>query len=290
MCFTTRLTAATFVTATLGLGSIALPAQAFTVTQNDDFTEILNLLLDDITGLTSVTGSLEGNAAAFGTFENDPFGLGSGVVLSTGVVEEIPGQNGVDGFFGADLSTEFSSASSTDGLFDTATLEISFDADETVEQLFFQYVFGSEEFLEFAGSSFNDFFTLELNGTNLALLSDSVGPDDFVSVNNLASSSIGPFSSEYVDNPAGPGTLTRLDGYTQILTFTGDVVTGSNTLRVEIADVADAVFDSAVLVRAESLRTIPVDAEDVPESSTIASLILLGLMGAGAKLRGLLRL
>ena len=270
MHFRTQFTLAIGLALSTGLSLVAEPAAAFTVTQNDDFNELLDVLLGDTTGLSNFSGSVSGDADAFGVFEDDPFGLGEGIVLSTGEVEDIPGENTEDGEGAtltgdeADLSTAFDTSNpSTDALFDTATLEISFDADETVDALFFQYVFGSEEFLEFSGTEFNDFFTLELNGTNMALLEDSVGEDDFVRVNNLAESPDGEFSSEYIDNPEGEGTETKLDGYTTALTFEGEVETGTNTLKIEISDVSDAILDSAVFIQAGTLGVT--EPEPVPE-------------------------
>jgi hypothetical protein len=271
------------------------PAAAFTVIQNDSFDDLLTVLLGDTTGLSNFNGQLNGNPAAFGIFTADPFGLGTGVVLSTGRVTEIPGVNLADGANGkTDLGTPFGPFVLEPGsIFDTAALEISFDAAATVDQLFFQYVFGSEEFLEFAGREFNDFFTLELNGTNLALLNDSVGEDDFVRVNNLVAGVEGPFSSDYVDNPAGSAALTQLDGFTETLTFAGNVVPGPNTLTIEISDVSDRIFDSAVFIQAGTLGTRAPSNQDtdsnessgntsasIPEPTMVLGLALIGLWGS----------
>lgn len=289
-CLITKFAVAGLVTTTaLSVSVSGAKAADFSVTQDDNFNDLLNVLLGDTTGLSSFSGSVEGDARAFGVFEDDPFGLESGVVLSTGLAEEIPGENTVDSgsFALADLSTDLGEPGIGSNTFDTATLTINFEADPTVENLFFQYVFGSEEFLEFAGSNFNDFFTLKLNGENLALLDDSIGTDDIVSINNLANTDVSPnvFSSEYVDNPAAPGTLTKLDGYTVPLTFQGDVLTGLNTLEIQISDVADGVLDSAVFIKAGTLGTRDiVDPIGVPEPSSVLTLLTLGVLGAGFSL------
>lgn len=285
MSFSSSKTAIALMAIATGFIATTSPAQAFTITQSNDLAQLVDALLGDTTGLTNLTGQVNGNAAAFGIFEDDPFGFETGIVLSTGIVEEIPGQNTSDGIFSfSDLSTALDDFGFNPGaLFDTTTLEIQFDVDTSVEKLFFQYVFGSEEFLDYAGDIYNDFFTLELNGVNLAILDDSVGVDNLVSVNNLAASSVGPFSSDYVDNPAGPTTVTKLDGYTQTLTFEGELLTGTNTLKIQVADVTDAIIDSAVFVKGQSLGTS--NPQSVPEPSAIASLLLFGICGTTLKLK-----
>lgn len=64
----------------------------FTVESNND-TDALLAQLGTMAGITSVSLTVDGNAAAVGTFSGDPFGLGSGIILSTGRVEDIVGPN-----------------------------------------------------------------------------------------------------------------------------------------------------------------------------------------------------
>lgn len=203
----------------ISLGVLSAPVSAFVVTQDQE--SLLTELLGETPGLSGFSLTTVGDERAFGVFSDAPFdGLESGVVLSTGQVVDLPGENtGDNNFVSAsppDLSTDFG-PTSADG--DSIALEITFDVNDTAERLFFDYAFGSEEFLEFAGSNFNDSFELRLNGTNLAFLSNG----DLVNVNNLASSPSGPFSPDYINNPAGPGTETKLDGFTTTLSFEGVV-------------------------------------------------------------------
>ncbi|MBE9226400.1 PEP-CTERM sorting domain-containing protein [Phormidium sp. LEGE 05292] len=244
---------------------------AFTVTQNNNSSDLLNALLGTTSGLSNFSVTTTGNAAAFGTFSDDPFGLTKGIVLSTGKVVDIPGVNSP----GTDLSTDFGSPGATD---DLAQLDINFDADSTADKVFFQYVFGSEEFKEYGGSVYNDSFELLLNGVNLAKLSDG----QTVAVNNLATSPTGPFHPDYIDNPAGPGTLTKLDGYTKTLTFEGLLnKNAKNTLSIKIKDVSDGILDSAVLLKGGTLGTV----KPVPEPASTLGLLALGAMGAGSMLK-----
>src|SRR4028119_1151233 len=163
----THKIAALTATLTTAMSLLAAPAIAFSVGATNNIETLKNNLLGTNTaGLSNFSVSITGDANAFGIFTNDPLGLNSGIVLSTGNVTDIPGENLDDG---DNLSTDFS-ASGVEG--DLTQLNLSFFADSTAEKLFFKYVFGSEEFLEYAGTSFNDSFELLLNGTNMARLTD----------------------------------------------------------------------------------------------------------------------
>jgi len=245
-----------------------------TITPNSNAQDLLDALLGDTTGLSNFDLAVYDdlgrvNDQAFGLFNNDPFGLGEGIVLSTGRVEDLPGLNEKDGGRvpnfqdpQADLSTDFD----PEGPFnetgyegfqgDSITLELSFDADSTVDNVFFEYVFGSEEFVEFGGTQFNDSFNMFLNGESLALLSDN----QHVTINNLVPDPNDPTSyhPDFIYNPAGSAVNTKLDGYTKNLTFEGQLIkNGRNTIRVNVADWGDGILDAAVLIKGNSLSTQP---------------------------------
>lgn len=237
-----------------------------------------------------------GDERAFGVFTDAPFdGLESGIVLSTGQVADLPGENTDDGDFfvssgGGDLSTDFGTLPSADGDSssadgDSISLEIAFDVDDTAEKLFFDYVFGSEEFVEFGGGDFNDAFALSLNGTNLAFLSNG----DLVNVNNLVPNPSDLSNPDYINNPVGPGTETRLDGYTVTLGFEGSLIQNArNFLSINIEDVGDGDFDSAVFIKGGSISSIPSTPEPtaVPEPGTTAALVLAGATTLALRRRG----
>ncbi|MBE9146905.1 DUF4347 domain-containing protein, partial [Planktothrix mougeotii LEGE 06226] len=228
---------------------------AFAVTVNNNSQDLLNTLLGNTSGLSNFSLEITGDPNAIGLFQDDPFGLKSGIILSTGNTVEIPGVNTISSF-DSDLSTDLGDFGVAG---DAVTLTITFDANETAKQLFFQYVFGSEEFVEYGGDIFNDSFELLLNGNNLAKLSDG----QTVTINNLVpngeDSSV--FHPDYIDNPSSPNTLTKLDGYTQVLTFSGDIIPNSqNTLTIQIQDVSDGSLDSAVFLKSGALGTaLPTD-------------------------------
>jgi hypothetical protein len=266
----THKIAALTATLTTAMSFLAAPAMAFSIVGTNNIETLKNNLLgNNLGGLSDFSVSITGDPSAFGTFTNDPLGLNSGIVLSTGNVTDIPGVNGDD-----NLSTDFG-ASGVEG--DFTQLNLSFFADSTAEKLFFKYVFGSEEFLEYAGSSFNDSFELLLNGTNLARLTDGQA----VTINNLVpNSGYRPTDHpDYINNPSVTGlaaNIIKLDGYTKVLGFEGLLNKNqTNVLSIRLRDVGDGSLDTAVFIQgnvgtAEPVPDpSPVDPEPVPDPSPV---------------------
>ena len=282
----THKIAALTATLTTALSLLAAPAMAFSVGATNNTETLKNNLLGSNTGgLSNFSVSITGNAAAFGTFTNDPFGLTSGVVLSTGKVADLPDQNRKDNVLtnGTDLNTDFGHKGEEG---DLTQLNLSFFADSTVQKLFFEYVFASEEFPEFGDSEFNDDFELLLNGTNLAKLSDG----KTVTINNLVPDPNNRSTDhpDYIDNPSFTGiaaNIVKLDGFTKVLGFEGLLKQNqTNVLSIRIKDVGDGNLDSAVFIKGGSVGTV--QPEPVPEPMTVGGLMAGGAMlAAGRKLR-----
>jgi Bacterial Ig domain len=239
----------------------------FQVTPTNNRNALLSSIQNDTAGLAGLSQfnvSLLGDSRAFGTFAGDPFQLRSGIALSTGRVVDLPGINTVDGRDGGSgLSTDFGIIGAQG---DTIQLQISFFADNSKDSLYFQYVFGSEEFREFAGTSFNDKFSLVLNGINYAVFPDG----SLATINNLLSSSSDDGKDFYIDNPVNTGlasNLTRLDGYTKPLIFSAPLKKNSlNTLVIQVQDVSDGLLDSAVFIKAGTFGTTPLFDIDDPRA------------------------
>jgi hypothetical protein len=276
----THKIAALTATLTTAMSLLAAPAMAFSVAATNNIETLKNNLLgNNIKGLSNFSVSITGDANAFGIFNNDPLGLNSGVVLSTGNVTNLPGPNLDDG---DNLSTDFPPAG-VEG--DFTELNLSFFADSTAEKLLFKYVFGSEEFLEFAGTTYNDSFELLLNGTNLAKLTDG----QTVTINNLVpNSGYRPTDHpDYINNPSVTGiaaNIIKLDGYTKVLGFEGLLNKNqTNVLSIRLQDVGDGSLDTAVFIQG---NVGTAESEPVPEPITMGGLMAGGAMlAAGRKLR-----
>ncbi|GAB4173419.1 MAG: hypothetical protein Fur006_02720 [Coleofasciculaceae cyanobacterium] len=150
----------------------------------------------------------------------------------------------------SDVGTDFGQPGSNG---DSISLQIDFfvsgsEVGFLPPSLAFNYVFGSEELVEYAGKPNNDAFSIKLNGFNLAKLTDKSA----VSINNLAANPYGGYNSDFIYNPAGTGPAanqTTLDGYTKNLTFTGSLKKGLNSLVINIKDGGDGLLDSAVFIQ-----------------------------------------
>jgi hypothetical protein len=262
----------------LGLQS----AQAFTVTPTGDATTLANTLVGSNSGLTIQNATYTGAANASGVFSNGGnIGIDSGIILTTGNAVGAVGPNSIasytgdNGLGGDSQLTALAGGAST---FDASTLAFNFTTD--TGSISFSYIFASEEYPEFANQGFSDVFGFYINGSNIAFVPGTSSPVSIDTIN------AGINSSYYVSNSGASLNLisTQYDGLTTILTATisGLTIGVNNTLKLSIADVGDAAYDSAVFLQAGSLSssaTPPVIA--VPEPSPLMATMALAAGFAG---------
>jgi len=145
--------------------------------------QLVNSLLGS--GITVTNVKYTGAKVAAGTFDggSDNIGIKNGVVLSSGAVSSVVGPNK---YTSTSTSNGMPGDTDLNGLIpgystnDAASLEFSFIPNS--DKISIKYVFGSEEYNEFVGSSFNDVFGFFLNGKNIALIPGTSIP---VSINNV---------------------------------------------------------------------------------------------------------
>ncbi len=257
-----RLTFAAALLAAAGSANAAL-----IVTADNSGANLVNALVGSGVSVSNIafsgaSGTAAGTFSGGSTIGGGGLGFDSGVLLTTGTVTCAPGPN---------------TSPSCTGPGTTTTLK--FDFTTTTGDLFFNYVFASEEYNEYVGSQFNDVFKLLLDGVNIALVPGGGG---VVSINNV---NLGSNSAFYKNNSPGPFDL-QYDGLTTMLTASATGLVGTHTFEFLIADVGDANYDSGVFIQAGSFSSAP-PPTGVPEPASL-SLFGLSLLALGSRrwLRG----
>jgi hypothetical protein len=200
------------------------------------------------------------NNGAYGYFRNpgNPhFPFESGIVMSTGAISAAAGPNTSTSSSGAspgsgsdpDLAALVSGANINDACV------IEFDFIPASDSIVFNYIFGSEEFPEYANSSFNDVFGFFLSGPgingpytnnaiNIALLPNNMP----VTINNVHN-----YNYYYASPNSGqtsPGSYygaVQFDGNTILLTARAEVqACQTYHIKLAIGDRSDSSYDSGV--------------------------------------------
>jgi hypothetical protein len=208
-------------------------------------------------GVTISNVQFTGAKAAGGIFNGGAFAgidIKKGIILSSGNVANAAIPNNSDG-----TSTSFGTPGDADldALIPQATRDavvLEFDFVPQQNQVRFQYVFGSEEYNEFVGGSFNDVFAFFLDGENIALIPGTTTP---VSVNNVNATTN---SNLYNNNDPSNGIPTpfgiEFDGFTTVLTAEKVITAGvPHHIKLVIADAGDTSLDSAVFLAAASFSS-----------------------------------
>ncbi len=228
--------------------------------------------------------SYQGPKHAIAHFQDTDFNvhLEEGIILTTGNAFFIAGPNRVPdrGWASGTAGDSDLDRISAGKTHDAAILE--FDFVTSSEYLSFNYIFGSEEYLEYVGSKYNDVFGFFIDGpgldhVNLAVLPQTGEP---ITVNNINHKRNKKFyhdngytntSHPYIwDNrkkkpvrnkrygktaKSSPYNV-QFDGFTQVMEARCMVVPNEiYHIKLTIADVSDYILDSGVLLEAGSFRS-----------------------------------
>lgn len=209
--------------------------------------------------------SYTGRPVASGIFidSTGSLGLNYGVALTTGIADNIIGPNNAG-------NVSANNSENGDGDLDILAagvtrdaVIIEFDFIPHGDTIFVaDFVFGSEEYPEYVNSQFNDVFGFFVDGpttngpVNTAVIPGTSTPIAINNVNNGYSQSypsVGPCTNcqYYVENQNG--TATQYDAYTTPIHLEYPVLSGETYhFKVAIADVGDRIYDSGVIIQAES--------------------------------------
>lgn len=219
-------------------------------------------------GIEILSASYTGDGEASGIYSNgDSVAPGitpsdSGVILSTGKAEDVTNSSG-DVNTASNRSTNHGEDGDADlqaiagvNTYDAAIFEAEFVPDGST--LTMQFVFSSEEYLEYVNAGFNDAVGVWVNGEKAELV---IGDGD-ISIDNINTSSN---ENLYIDNPRNEDNYnTEMDGFTMTLTLKAPVNPGeTNTIKIGIADGGDGIYDSNLLIAGDSVQTALVAGDDM---------------------------
>lgn len=258
--------------------TLATTAQAILITPESDGTALANSIAG--AGVTISNVSYIGAAGASGTFTDglsSGIGIESGLIMSSGSAAAAVGPNDStsettnNGLAGYAPLTALAGVNTNDA--SILTFDFEFDGGLGGD-LFFNMVFGSEEYNEYVNAGVNDVFAFFLDGVNVALLPDN-SPISIDTVN------LGSNAALFNDNEGGANDI-EFDGFTNVFQISAlGLSAGTHTMEFAIADGGDSILDSWVLIQGDSFSSEPTDPTAVPEPTTLAmlSLGLVGLFG-----------
>lgn len=230
--------------------------------------DLVNMLLGPGVTASNITSNCHPNARGY--FAGGGTGLADGLIMSSGDIANAPGPN--------------SSCCTTDNLmwpgdaflttwsgfttFDACVIE--FDVDFICDSLSMTYVFGTEEYNDYVGSSYNDIFGFFVSGggfplpTNFAWVPGTVAtPITVNTVNNGPAPSgtapTGPCVNcgYHVNNDPATNNSIEFDGYTTVLKSGTLVVPGvTYHLKLAISDASDPLWNAMVLIKKGSIETV----------------------------------
>lgn len=271
----------------LALATASHRVFALEITITENGSELVDGILGS--GISVTPGSIvySGAPQASGIFKagsSSGITIDRGILLTSGNAVGAVGPNAYDEYTG---SNGLPGDAQLDGLipgystYDATSLEFRFTT--TGGNLYFNYVFASEEYNEFSNTEFNDVFGFYLDGKNIALIPGTTIPVSINTVNN-GSREEGPLPGDNPSNPGyfinndlqngGPFFDIQYDGFTTVLAAQAlNLSPGEHSIRLAIADAGDDLYDSGVFIQAGSFSDIPTDANPVPEPGTM---LLLG--------------
>ncbi len=231
--------------------------------------DLVSTLLGEGVTVSDITIDCPGGAFGYFDCVDCNVGIPSGILLTSGSVGNAPGPNNTSAAstgLGAPGDPDLDDIPGVLGTNDACVLEFDFTA--TSDTIRFNYVFGSEEYLEYVGS-FNDVFAFYISGPgivgaeNMALIPGTATTVSINNVNNVTNSEYYVINGDGFTPPYNTDDYyIQYDGFTTVLEAKHSVFPCETYhLKMAIADDLDEALDSGVFIEAGSLTSPGVTVE-----------------------------
>lgn len=249
---------------------------------------VTNVLMDNpcitVSNVTSSTGTNFGSVNGVGYFSapsGSNFPISSGIVLSSGDLNNVPGPNltvsntGAGNWSGdTDLNAIIFNATGNQMNSKNAS-KLEFDFTTVNESMSFNFLFASEEYGQFQ-CDFSDTFAFLLTNlntnvtTNLAVVPNTSSPISTVTIrdnaNNDECASVNPeFFDAYYESEGMDAykSATNFNGITKLMTASSPVIPNvPYHIKLVVADRLDTQYDSAVFIQGGSFTSGPPECSD----------------------------
>jgi hypothetical protein len=214
------------------------------------------------TGADNAAGNFTGGGGASLIGFNSGIALGSGSIQTPAGADPcnkgVEGPNQCDGNTTPNGTPGDADLNQLSGFSTVDAAVLEFDFVPEFGNVQFKYVFSSDEYNEYANSSFNDTFAFLVNGQNCALVPSTSAPVGVNTINGgnpLGTDPQNPTLYRNNDLSDGGGSIdTEMDGLTVVLNCNASVNPDTtNHLKLAIADASDQALDSNVFLQTGSL-------------------------------------
>lgn len=244
--------------------NVQVDSQTYTPQQLIEDILIDSGCIDNVTVTNVVGGDFNNTDQSFGFFDasGSTFPLQSGIVMSTGRLQNVEGPN-------ATLSDDDAPNWSGDNDLETILNEpnttnatiLEFDFTSIASQISFRYVFASEEYQEGSANTcqYSDLFGFLIRPanatqyTNIALVPNTQTPVKVTTVHPAIPNGCAAENEAYFESWNGPTAPINFNGQTKVLTATANVMPNETYhVKLVIADEQNYRYDSAVFLEAGS--------------------------------------
>ncbi len=256
-----------FISSSFALGQLK-------IVENTDAQDLINELLGDTENIKITNAKVSGGKKAYGIFKSNlkhNLFFNQGIILTNGLASNAIGPNN-DSKKSAKLNfisdPDINEIAERKGCYDTVLFE--FDLISKTDEIQFKYFFASEEYPEYVKKNVNDVFIFLVtnlstkSSENIAILNgDKNIPITVDHINLETNSDYYIANAEYnkivtldTKNKIELSKTYQYDGFTKVLVAKAKVVPNVKYhLKLGISDVGDQLYDSAIFLEANSLKS-----------------------------------